>query len=110
MNFSYKTQRHGDGSPILKLAGELDLESVSRLREELRRLIQEGHSRIIVDLDEMDYLDSSGLGVLVGALARIRESGGELPLVVSEPKHRRLFDVTKLSYVFSLYPNVNAIP
>lgn len=100
---------HIDGSPILALTGTLDIGSVSQLRGELRRLIEEDHHRVIVDVDGLDYLDSSGLGVLVGALARIREKGGDLPVIVSQARNRRVFDITKLSYVFPLYKDLSEV-
>ena len=103
-------QRHEDGSPVLNLDGTLDVGSVSQLRGELRRLIEENHARIIVDVDRLEYLDSSGLGVLVGALARMREKGGDLPVIVSQAKNRRVFDITKLSYVFPLYAHLSEVP
>ena len=109
MMLKIQQNRLDDGSPILSLNGTLDIGSVSQLRGELRRLIEENHSRVIVDVDGLDYLDSSGLGVLVGALARIREKGGDLPVIVSQPKNRRVFDITKLSYVFPLYSNLDEL-
>ncbi|MBW3622778.1 MAG: STAS domain-containing protein [Armatimonadetes bacterium] len=108
--FNYKRKTHQDGAPVLILNGVLDLSSAAELRNELRRLIEDGNGKIIVDLDGLDYLDSTGLGVLVGALARIRERGGDLPIVVNEPKNRRIFDITKLSYVFPLYGHLNEVP
>lgn len=102
-------QSHNDGSPVLRLSGTLDIGSVTKLRNDLRRLIDEGYHRIIVDVDGLDYLDSSGLGVLVGALARLRENGGDLPIIVNNPKNRRVFDITKLSYVFSLHSALSEV-
>jgi anti-sigma B factor antagonist len=110
MKFEMDLRLRQDDTPVITLAGILDMNDVARLRAELKRLVQEGHKKIIVDLDALEYLDSSGLGVLVGALARIREQDGDLPIVVSNPRNRRVFDVTKLSYVFTLYPSLSAVP
>jgi anti-sigma B factor antagonist len=108
--FECRVSSHTDGAPLLTLSGNLDINSVTELRNEIRRLIGEGELRIIVDVDGLDYLDSSGLGVLVGALARLREKGGDLTIIVSNPKNRRVFDITKLSYVFPLYDHISRIP
>ena len=77
---------HG-GVPVLSLAGEVDLATVPRLRD---ALVQAGHDhpgqRVVVDLDGVAFLDSTGLGVLVGGLRRIGAAGGDLLLVCSTPR------------------------
>ncbi len=110
MKFAMELRMRPDGAPVVTVGGTLDLSNAPRLRGELRRLIQEDHAKVIVDLDALDYIDSSGLGVLVGALARIRERNGDLPIVVSNPRIRRIFDVTKLAYVFPMHPTQDAVP
>jgi anti-sigma B factor antagonist len=110
MKFECHTDVRADGSPLLTLTGTLDFNSAARIREDLRQIIDKEPKQVIVDLNALDYIDSSGLGVLVGGLARLREAGGDLFLVVSNAKIRRIFEITKLSYVFSLFPDLTAVP
>jgi anti-sigma B factor antagonist len=69
--------------------------------------VAEGSTRIVVDLDGVDFLDSTGLGVLVGALKRVRSNDGELSLVCTQPRIRKVFEVTGLTKVFALYDSVD---
>ena len=96
-----------DGAAILAVSGEVDVATVPRLREQLHGLVAQGSNRIIVDLDGVDFLDSTGLGVLVGALKRVRSNDGELSLVCTQPRIRKVFEVTGLTKVFSLYDSVD---
>jgi anti-sigma B factor antagonist len=95
------------GYSVLAVSGEVDVATVPRLREQLHGLVAEGHTRIVVDLDGVDFLDSTGLGVLVGALKRVRSNDGELSLVCTQPRIRKVFEVTGLTKVFTLYDSVD---
>ena len=74
---------------VLAVSGEVDVATAPRLRERLVALVAEGHHRIVVDLDGVDFLDSTGLGVLVGALKRVRTHDGDLALVCTKPRSSR---------------------
>jgi len=95
------------GYSVLAVSGEVDVATVPRLREQLHGLVAEGHTKIVVDLDGVDFLDSTGLGVLVGALKRVRSNDGELSLVCTQPRIRKVFEVTGLTKVFTLYDSVD---
>lgn len=96
-----------DGSAVLAVTGEVDVATVPRLREQLHGLVAQGTNRIVVDLDGVDFLDSTGLGVLVGALKRVRSNDGELTLACTQPRIRKVFEVTGLDNVFTLYDSVD---
>ena len=84
--------------------GELDAFTAPELRTELHQLIEGSRAeRLVVDLTSVTFLDSSALGVLVGALRRLRERGGELHLVEPPPLARRIFAITKLDTVLELH-------
>lgn len=97
---------NSDGQPVVHVAGEIDVYTAPRLREELLRLVTDG--TLIVDLSEVSFLDSTALGVLVGAMKRQRERGGTLSIVTEGPRMRRLFDITGLTRVFTLYETLEA--
>jgi anti-anti-sigma factor len=69
---------------VLAVKGEVDVYTAPRLREKLVELVSQGKHQIVVDLEGVDFLDSTGLGVLVGGLKRLRSHDGDLTLVPSE--------------------------
>ena len=96
-----------DGFAVLAVSGEVDVATVPRLREQLHGLVAQGSNQIIVDLDSVDFLDSTGLGVLVGALKRVRSNDGDLHLVCTQARIRKVFEVTGLTKVFQLFDSVD---
>ena len=82
---------------VLQVAGEVDVCTAPMLRERLGELAAKGAVHLIADLGQVDFLDSTGLGVLVGGLRRLREDGGSLALVVSTPRIMRIFQITGLT-------------
>lgn len=93
---------------VLAVSGEVDVATVPRLRELLHSLVAQGRTKIVVDLDRVDFLDSTGLGVLVGALKRVKGAeGGVLRLVCTQARTRKVFEVTGLTKVFDLFDTVD---
>jgi anti-sigma B factor antagonist len=91
------------GSPSLTVRGEIDVATAPQLRVALSRALDAGARRITVDVRDVPFIDSSGLGVLVGALRRLRESGGtELIVVGLQDPVRKVFDITGLDQLFTL--------
>lgn len=87
---------------VVAVAGEIDVATAPRLRKEAIAIVGEGHHRMVLDLEAVDFLDSTGLGVLIGVLRRINSVGGELRLVCSTPRILDLFSLTGLDRVFDL--------
>ena len=96
-----------DGVPVVAVRGEVDFGTAPRLRELLVSTAMDGNHRVVVDLRAVDFLDSTGLGVLVGALKRVRSNDGDLYLVCTQPRIRKVFEVTGLTKVFSLFDTVD---
>jgi anti-sigma B factor antagonist len=92
----------GDAA-VLALRGELDVEAGPQLREALLEAIGEGGRRVVVDLEGVSFIDSAGLGVLVGGLKRARSNDGELVLVCTARTVLRVFEITGLTRVFELH-------
>ncbi len=92
---------------VLAVNGEVDVATAPRLRERLIQLVNQGRHHVVVDLSGVDFLDSTGLGVLVGALKRVRTHDGELALVCSEPRVLKVFEITGLTKVFTMHPTVD---
>ncbi len=91
--------------PAIVLTGEIDLAVAPLLEARLERLRSEGATTIVVDLLGATFLDSIALGVLVDVLGQCRDAGGELYLVVDEPRILKVLEITGLSDIFPLYPS-----
>ncbi|MCC6436750.1 MAG: STAS domain-containing protein [Acidimicrobiales bacterium] len=89
------------GVTIVRIRGEIDLATAPRLRAELRALTDAGCCDLEVDLAGVDLLDSTAIGVLLGALRRARLAGGNLRVTALEPSIAGLFDLLGLRPVFS---------
>lgn len=95
------------GWSVLGVAGEVDVATAPRLREQLIKLVNDQRFRVVVDLGGVDFIDSTGLGVLIGALKRVRTHGGDLALVCTEPRILKVFDITGLDQVFDIHDTVD---
>ena len=91
------------GPAVVVVAGELDLYTAPELRERLARVDEGGAERVVLDLSQVTLVDSMALGVLLGAKKRLATHAGSLDLVVSKPDIRRIFEITTLDRVFTLY-------
>jgi anti-sigma B factor antagonist len=91
------------GLPTLEFEGEMDLAVAPRLHEKVDGLFAAGATSIVVDLLNATFLDSTALGVLVTALNRCHELGGQLHLVVTEPQILRVLTITGLTDAFTLH-------
>jgi anti-sigma B factor antagonist len=90
------------GAVVLGLEGELDAESATEVRERLGDLILHGVLTVVVDLQHLTFIDSTGLGVLVGAVRRLRERGGDLVLSAPPPAVLRAIEVSGLAEIFTV--------
>jgi anti-sigma B factor antagonist len=84
---------------VLRITGELDAYTAPFLRDRMRDLTAVGVRHVIADLRQVDFLDSTGLGVLVGGLKRFREHGGSLAPVVTKSSILKIFQITGLTGV-----------
>ena len=101
------TVKHRDGTAVVTPVGELDAYNAPELREQLHKLASDvSVELLVVDLKRVTFLDSSALGVLVGALRRMRERERDLRLVGPRPNVRRVFEITLLDRTFAFAPSV----
>jgi anti-sigma B factor antagonist len=96
------THDEGDWT-VLTVAGDLDVVGAPDLRQFVMTAVRKGNHRLIVDLTGVDFVDSFGLGVIIGALKRTRLLDGDMRLVVPEPRIRRVFELCDLDRVFTLH-------
>ena len=97
-----------EGLPVVAVSGEVDVYSAPTLAERLNELLRNGRNRLVVDLRDVGFLDSTGLGVLVEARAAAVETGGALPLVCNQERIRKLFTITGLDGVFAIHDTLEA--
>ncbi|MBO0899522.1 STAS domain-containing protein [Cellulomonas sp. zg-ZUI222] len=88
---------------VLHVTGEIDVASADRLRERVSVLLSDGRTDLVVDLTGVTFMDSTGLGLLVGALKRARLLGGRLVLVVDSERLLKVFRITGLTQVFTIH-------
>lgn len=88
---------------VLVLTGELGIETVSTCREHILRVVEGKQFHLVLDLLGVSFIDSAGLGLLVGSAKRIRAHEGSMTLVCADPDILKLFQVTGLTKVFPIY-------
>ncbi|HET6963669.1 MAG TPA: STAS domain-containing protein [Acidimicrobiales bacterium] len=107
MDFEVGTRRGGERT-VITVAGDLDVLTAPRLRDQLIEVIDEGSRHIVVDLTSCEFVDSSGLSALVTALKRVRSMGGDLDLVCPPGNVRRLIELVALDQVFNVYDDAGS--
>jgi anti-sigma B factor antagonist len=96
------------GTAVVRPSGEIDLLSASDLRHEVLCAIEDGARIVIVDLETTTFIDSMTIGILLGAVRRLRQRGGELRIACADPNIQRIFEITLLDRVFAMYPSCDA--
>jgi len=103
MNFDIKTEQLSDTAYVISLAGEVDLYTAPEFKQQLLEVISHGARQVVVDFTNTTFIDSTTLGVLVGGIKRLRTNDGELSLVCSDRNITKIFEITGLDRVFSIY-------
>jgi anti-sigma B factor antagonist len=88
---------------IVDVVGEIDVYTSVLVKTALLEIIDDGHRTLLVNLGKVRHIDSTGLGVFVGALRRVRTNGGRLDLICADPLIRKLFDITGLAKAFTIF-------
>ena len=95
------------GIEVVDVEGQIDIYTAPRLRELLIDLFEKGNYQLVVNMEKVEFLDSTGLGVLVGGLKRVRAHDGSLDLVCTQERILRIFRITGLTRVFGIHEKVN---
>jgi anti-sigma B factor antagonist len=105
VDLSLEDRQEGDRT-IVVVGGEIDVYTAPKLREKLIDLVSAGHYHLVVDMEAVEFLDSTGLGVLVGGLKRVRAHEGSLRLVCTQERILKIFRITGLTKVFPIHATV----
>jgi anti-sigma B factor antagonist len=106
MDLDLESTQRGATS-ILTLRGEVDVYTAPRLRQAIVDLIDDGSPLVVVDMGNVDFLDSTGLGVLVEGLKRARARASDLAIVATQDKILKIFDITGLNKAFAIFGSVD---
>ena len=102
IDFRLEEDRPRPGTLVVTVHGDLDLHSADELGDRLVEAVEDGASSVVVDLADVDFVDSQGLGALLRGTRRLGGEGGRFRLVVPTPRVRRIFEITALDRVFPL--------
>lgn len=91
---------------VLACVGRMDAQVSGLLKDRVQELLDKGNTRLVVDMEGLEFLDSSGLGALVSCLRRIKEKKGEIKLAGLRPEVRSIFEITRVSRLFHICETV----
>ncbi len=101
------TTRETDGKTIVAVGGEIDVYTAPKLRDKITELVAGGAYDLVVDMHDVEFLDSTGLGVLVGGLKKVRAHDGSLQLVCNQDRLLKIFRITGLAKVFVIHDSAD---
>ena len=94
---------------VLSVGGELDVVGAPDLRQAVVKEVADGCRGLILDISELDFVDSFGMGAIVGALKRLRQRGGELALVCPSRRIRRVFEICDLDRIIAFHDSIDSV-
>ena len=100
--------RDADGVTIVAVGGEIDVYTAPKLRDRITELVADGVYHLIIDMEQVEFLDSTGLGVLVGGLKKVRAHDGSLQLVCNQERLLKIFRITGLAKVFTIHESAES--
>ena len=107
MDIKVQVRESDDDAYVVELSGEIDVYTSPKVKDAISELIDQGHYNLIINLEKVRYIDSTGLGVLIGGLKRVREHGGSVSLVCTNPQIKKIFDITGLVKIFGIFETEN---
>lgn len=93
---------------VVEVDGEIDVSSADVLRDQVAELLDRDRTDLVIDLRAVRFMDSTGLGVLVGTLKKVRLAGGQLQLVIDSERLLKVFRITALLQVFTVHETIEA--
>ena len=102
MDLSLETREVADRT-VVTVGGEIDVYTAPKLRDKITELVNAGHHDLLVDMEKVEFLDSTGLGVLVGGLKKVRAQEGSMELICSQDRLLKIFRITGLAKVFKIH-------
>jgi anti-sigma B factor antagonist len=107
VDLTLATREVGDAT-VVAVGGEIDVYTAPRLRDKITELVADGVYHLIIDMESVEFLDSTGLGVLVGGLKKVRAHDGSLQLICTQERLLKIFRITGLAKVFTIHASTEA--
>ncbi len=92
---------------VLSLIGDLDMWTLPRAKERVNALVLDGRVKLVLDLERMNYIDSSGLGFFIGTLKKLRDAGGDLVLINLNAYIYGIFKLIQLQHIISTFDSLD---
>ena len=102
MDLTLATREVGE-TTVVAVGGEIDVYTAPKLRDKITELVGAGIYDIVIDLEAVEFLDSTGLGVIVGGLKKVRAHDGSMELICSQDRLLKIFRITGLAKVFTIH-------
>ncbi len=106
MSLTIECQERDHQVVVVEIRGEITFENSDLLRDKINELCDQGKSRLVIDLANLKYMSSAGMGVLVHGLKKTRQGQGDLRLAHLSPKMRRVFLITQFTHHFAVYASL----
>lgn len=104
---SFEQRNVEKGYVVLSLIGDLDMWTLPLAKERINQMVQEGKVRLVLDLEKMNYIDSSGLGFFIGTLKKLRDAGGDLKLINLNAYIYGIFKLIQLQHIIQTYDSLD---
>jgi anti-sigma B factor antagonist len=102
-HFAFVEERSGTGVDVAVVSGEIHVSTAPRFRHALEAIIERGDGWLVLDLTAVEFIDSTGLSVLLSSLRQLGQRGGRMALVCRNPTVLRLFEITSLDTTFDIF-------
>lgn len=103
MDIKVEARAIAEFTQAIEVHGEIDVYTSPKVKEIITELIDKGNYNLIINLEGVRYIDSTGLGVLIGALKKVREKDGCINLVCNNPQIKKIFNITGLVKIFGIF-------
>jgi anti-sigma B factor antagonist len=101
--FAIETVPDKSGVMIVRVSGDIDISTVSSFKSRLRQIMDQGYTRLLLNLNRVNYIDSLGFGVIIGTLKKVRGLDGDMSVVCDQLHIRKLISITALDKLFGVY-------
>ena len=108
IDFKVETESFADKTGVVSVAGELDMHTAPPFKQQILDALNNGHARVVIDLSDCEFLDSTALGVLITANNRLSDQKHRLVLVAADRNIVKVFEITGLDRMFTIVPTRGA--
>lgn len=103
MEIKIDVRMKGNDVTVIVLSGEIGTETVNQFKDKIDQIVADGKTRLVMDFQEVGYLNSMGLGVVAATLKKVKKAKGDLKLINLSPAVQELFELTRLTKVFEVF-------